>query len=355
MAKQTPKKVAAPKLASKAAVAATTPKKTVVAKAVAAVVAQDPPSKVPRTQIEKAVKALVAFSEKKAASKAPAKAADLLADGDDEMDLDVDPSNGQNFWLVIATKKMPSVLKIKPVKIPVKHSFAPSDAEICLFTKDPQREFKDLLEAKGITSITKVIGVSKLKADYYSFEAKRQLCESFDLFLTDDRIIPLLPPLLGKTFFEKKRHPVPVSLKAKKIEAEIAKAISGTFLHLNKGLCNSVKIGTTFQTQTEVVENILFSLETIASKIPGHWKNIQSIHVKLSDSVSLPLYNSLPEADIALEEPKPKKEKKVEDKMEAVVEAAPVAAVPKKVAAPAPVAIKAVKAGRVEKKKTTKK
>ncbi|KAJ3066608.1 Ribosomal L1 domain-containing protein 1 [Podochytrium sp. JEL0797] len=353
MAKQTPKKVAAPKLASKAAVSATTPKKAVVAKAVAAVVAQDPPSKVPRTQIEKAVKALVAFSEKKAASKAPAKAADLLA-GDDEMDLDVDPSNGQNFWLVIATKKMPSVLKIKPVKIPVKHSFAPSDAEICLFTKDPQREFKDLLEAKGITSITKVIGVSKLKADYYSFEAKRQLCESFDLFLTDDRIIPLLPPLLGKTFFEKKRHPVPVSLKSKKIEAEIAKAISGTFLHLNKGLCNSVKIGTTFQTQNEVVENILYSLENIASKIPGHWKNIQSIHVKLSDSVSLPLYNSLPEADIALEEPKPKKEKKVDAKADAAVEAAP-AASPKKVAAPTPVAIKNVKAGRVEKKKTTKK
>jgi ribosome biogenesis protein UTP30 len=47
--------------------------------------------------------------------------------------------------------------------------------------------------------------VSKLKARYKPFEAKRQLCASYDLFLADERVLPLLPPILGKTFFMKKK------------------------------------------------------------------------------------------------------------------------------------------------------
>ncbi|KAI9332527.1 ribosomal protein L1p/L10e family-domain-containing protein [Obelidium mucronatum] len=269
-------------------------------------------SRVGRVQIEKAVKALIAFnaSNTKKDNKKSIKNNLLGNDDDDDEDnenlMDADPSSGKYFWLVVSTKKMPSTIKIKPVKIPIVHSITSKNAEICLFTKDPQKEYKDLLEEKGI-KIDKVIGVSKLKANYHSYESKRQLCDSFDLFLTDDRIVSLLPPLLGKTFFAKKRHPVPVNLKGKKIAVEIEKAISGTYLHLNKGLCNSVKIGTTNQTQSQVIDNIFFALETIVARIPGKWPNVQSIHVKLSDSVALPLYNSLPEADIEMEDVSPKK------------------------------------------------
>ncbi|ORY53080.1 ribosomal protein L1 [Rhizoclosmatium globosum] len=267
-----------------------------------------PPSKVPRAQLDKAVKALVAFNEKKtAASKlAPAtggkkKGASLL-DNDDDDDLEDDPSNGKNFWLVVSTKKMPSSLKIKPAKI----------CRSLLIYKGSSKEYKELLESKGI-KISKVIGVSKLKADYYSYEAKRKLCDSYHLFLTDDRIVAMLPPLLGKAFFAKKKHPIPISLKSRVLEKEIQKARSGTFLHLNKGLCNSVKIGTTAQTPSQVVDNIEHSLEIIISKIPGKWENVQSIHLKLSDSVALPLYNSLPEADLEIEVAKPKVDKKAKD------------------------------------------
>ncbi|KAJ3026945.1 UNVERIFIED_CONTAM: hypothetical protein HDU68_004792 [Siphonaria sp. JEL0065] len=357
--------------------------KSGAAAAIAAAIANKPDSsKVTRAQIEKAVKALTAFNAKKEAAKPASKKADLLAnDDDDEENLeDADPVSGKFFWLIVSTKKMPSSIKIKPVKIPIMHSITAKNAEVCLFTKDPQKDYKDLLEEKGI-KIEKVIGVSKLKANYHSYEAKRQLCDSFDMFLTDDRIVSLLPPLLGKTFFARKRHPVPVNLKAKNVATEIEKAISGTYLHLNKGLCNSVKIGTTNQSETKVVDNIYFALETIVARVPGKWPNIQSIHVKLSDSVSLPLYNSLPEPDIEIEVAAPKKDKKKaavveepvkedDDVMEDVEEASP----PAKKMAPAvapkksPVAgkvapkvipqaetIKSVKVGRVEKKKPTKK
>ena len=44
-----------------------------------------------------------------------------------------------------------------------------------------------------------VIGVSKLRAKYESHEAKRALCAAYDLFLADERVVPLLPKLLGAT------------------------------------------------------------------------------------------------------------------------------------------------------------
>ena len=42
-----------------------------------------------------------------------------------------------------------------------------------------------------------VVGMSKLRTKYESHEAKRALCAAYDLFLADERIIPVLPKLLG--------------------------------------------------------------------------------------------------------------------------------------------------------------
>lgn len=42
-----------------------------------------------------------------------------------------------------------------------------------------------------------VVGLSKLRTKYESHEAKRQLCDSYDLFLADERIVPSLPKLIG--------------------------------------------------------------------------------------------------------------------------------------------------------------
>ena len=36
------------------------------------------------------------------------------------------------------------------------HPLLADDAEVCLFTKDPQREYKDLLSAKGVKGVTRV-------------------------------------------------------------------------------------------------------------------------------------------------------------------------------------------------------
>lgn len=53
------------------------------------------------------------------------------------------------------------------------------------------------VKQEKIAGVAKVIGLSKLKGKYEPFEAKRQLCNSYDLFVADDRVVPSLPKLIG--------------------------------------------------------------------------------------------------------------------------------------------------------------
>lgn len=89
---------------------------------------------------------------------------------------------------------------------PIVHPLVdPRTSSICLITKDPQREYKDLLEKHSIKFISRVVGVEKLKGKFKPFEARRLLLKENGLFLADERVIPLLPGLLGNAFFKAKK------------------------------------------------------------------------------------------------------------------------------------------------------
>lgn len=53
------------------------------------------------------------------------------------------------------------------------------------------------MRQEKLAKVAKVIGLSKLRSKYESHEAKRNLCAQYDMFLADERIIPLLPKLIG--------------------------------------------------------------------------------------------------------------------------------------------------------------
>jgi ribosome biogenesis protein UTP30 len=76
---------------------------------------------------------------------------------------------------------------------------------VCLITKDPQREYKDLLASQGIKFVSRVVGVTKLKGKFKPFEPRRQLMRDHELWLCDDRVVDMMPQLLGKMFFEAKK------------------------------------------------------------------------------------------------------------------------------------------------------
>ena len=238
-----------------------------------------PPGRLDRAQVARAVRALLTHVQRDGARG--------LLDGD------------APIHVLFGTKQMPKptgkATKDKPVPMALPHPFVSLDkADICLITKDPQREFKDKLAEVGVSA--RVIGVSKLKKKFHPFEAKRELCASYQLFLADARVLPMLPPLLGKTFFQKKRLPTAVDLTKKDLRAELERAACGTLYRHATGTSNSFQVGTAEQPEKHIVGNILAAVEQAVSLVPGKWANVQSLQLRTTNSVALPFYNSLPHA-----------------------------------------------------------
>ena len=148
-----------------------------------------------------------------------------------------------------------------------------------------------------------------------------------------------------------RRQPIPVALQRKDLKAELERAVASTYLNVTTGtsLCvslprpsarlplaasdaptlpsrSSVKIGSTSQhSAAELGANLRAVLPYIATRIPAApstFANVQSLHLKSSTSVSLPIYNAslatrfdaVPEGAEATEARHKAEEKKAEEK-----------------------------------------
>ncbi|KAF8513783.1 ribosomal protein L1p/L10e family-domain-containing protein [Gautieria morchelliformis] len=201
------------------------------------------------------------------------------------------PGKEQHVWLVMTVKRMQPMKNLKPHQIVIEHPLVdPRTTSVCLITKDPQREYKDLLESHNIKFVSRVVGIEKLRGKFKGFDARRLLLRENGLFLADKRVIPLLPQLLGKQWFKAKKQPIPVTLTKKDLKAELEKAISSTYMHQNKGTCTSIKIATISHTDSQVVSNLKAAIPAAVSHIHGGWDNVQSFNIKTSSSVSLPIW-----------------------------------------------------------------
>jgi ribosome biogenesis protein UTP30 len=217
----------------------------------------------------------------------------------------------------------------------VPHSLWTSpSARICLITADPPsskpKAYKDLVQHRLFPEdlkprIARVIAVSKLKTKYKSFESLRQLVAEYDLFLADERIINLLPKLLGKTFYKvTTKRPVPVSLTGKEnyhgknrvtgegnlkrkrdneaggpetvgqpldVGTDIQKALDSTLVHLAPAATTAIRVAWAGWPAEFVSENIEAVVESIVTKlIPKGWRGIKSLHIKSPNSIALPVW-----------------------------------------------------------------
>ena len=246
-------------------------------------------------QAKKAIKALYAWlkKERKEGGKGASSKQSLFDSGD---------SNGDDFLhLTVTLKKSNPVRKDKPVRIKISHPiYSLEEAESCLIVKDVAGEGKKKAKANiqegNILGVSKVLRVSNLKKKFATHEQKRQLCKDYAVFLADTRILPLLPKLLGKTFFKKKKQPLPVDLRGgnAKWKQNIEDAIMSTYVYLSGGSCFTVRIGRPQEhSPDQILENLLEVVEKLSSmESIGEWKNIRRMYVKTTASVSLPIYSS---------------------------------------------------------------
>lgn len=177
---------------------------------------------------------------------------------------------------------------------------------LCLFPHadaagEGHKASKKKVREEQVAGISKVVGLSKLKTKYESYEAKRQLCNSYDLFLADERVLPSLPKLIGKSFFKKKKQPVPVRLVGKNWGLQVSKACNATYMYLTGGSSLSVRAAKASQAEEECVANVMAVLAGAVNRVPKKWAGISALYLKTGESVALPIYQAVPVEALRIE------------------------------------------------------
>ncbi|KAF2639474.1 ribosomal protein L1 [Massarina eburnea CBS 473.64] len=262
-------------------------------------------------QVERAATALVAHMKKHAQSKEETAGKKSLAADEDAEDHD-DP-----IFLSVSTKQhVHDTSRLKPTKLPLPHPILGDDVRICIFTKDPQRAYKDLVESDAFPAalrpkIGRVLGLDKLKKRYKSYESKRQLLAEYDVFMVDERIIKIVADFLGKVFYgAKSKRPIPLRLtagafidKSKKSEnvvgtaqgvaKEIENALSATYVSMSASANTSIKVGKLSMTPLQLKENVEAVVEKLVEKHIEHkWRNVRALYIKGPTTKALPIWLS---------------------------------------------------------------
>mmetsp|Transcript_40037 Transcript_40037/g.62651 ORF Transcript_40037/g.62651 Transcript_40037/m.62651 type:complete len:349 (+) Transcript_40037:85-1131(+) len=211
--------------------------------------------------------------------------------------------------LQIALMKVPELSSPKPRQIRIPHPLYKAkeddDVQMCLIVKDDcKNSIKQLLmEDKPVAGLKKVLSLTRLKKDFGRYSDRRELLHAFDIFLADDRILPMLSKALGKKFYRAKRLPVPVKVtRTESLPHRVAAARDSTFCAVTgAGPCVSVRVARGWHSAAQVAANAAAALAGVLAHVPRGWANVKSVNLKTSDSVALPVYAALPAAGTKIE------------------------------------------------------
>jgi ribosome biogenesis protein UTP30 len=290
--------------------------------------ASQTPYQIDPEQVLKASKALLDHlrTERKRLERESVKKELFKSDHLDSED-DADGDSETPVWLIISTKQhIADRNHLKPKRISVPHSLHTSEnLNICLITADPQRGLKNVVADPAFPSelsskINKIIGFTKLKARYKTFESRRQLLAEHDLFLADDRIVNRLPDTLGKVFYKATtKRPIPIQISAiekvdgKKVKPskdtkskepkvasfatptqvakEIEKSLGSITINAKPGTQMSMRVGLASFTPQQLKDNVSTVVNQVIEKhVARGWRNIKGIYVKSPSSMAIPLW-----------------------------------------------------------------
>merc|ERR1719421_1558044 len=185
---------------------------------------------------------------------------------------------------------IPDKKRTKAVLIPLPNPMFGEKSVVCVFSKDPQKKYKELLlQEHKVPGITKVISVEKLRKNYRTFDNKRSLADAFDLFLCDKSVVEMMPQILGTVFYhQKKKPPIPVAINPKDPKPALQKAIGGTTLRVPEGPTVGVRIGPCSMSEEELVANAA----TVIAHVARHFAEnpLQSINLQATSAPALPVW-----------------------------------------------------------------
>ena len=188
---------------------------------------------------------------------------------------------------------------IRPVRVKIPHSLFDAVGEehsICLFCRSADKEeIETKLEATPIEGVSKVISIDQLKKHYKQFQDKKKLLAEFTHFVCDTRIFSQLINLLGKVFSRRNNLPNPIDVSnLDKLESSINKCVHNSTYMSVAGEVITLRFGYTSMTPDQVSANIIAGVRVAVEKLDVGVAlgGIHSIHLKSSDSASLPIHFS---------------------------------------------------------------
>lgn len=81
--------------------------------------------------------------------------------------------------------------------------------------------------------------------------------------------------------------------------------------------CSAIRIAHTGMMPDEIITNIMEGVSEIAKIIPRGWTNIQSLNIKSSNSIALPIHTSLPDNVEVINKESLTRKRKLEEKVKA--------------------------------------
>lgn len=198
-------------------------------------------------------------------------------------------------------KRIPKI-KHKNIPVELPTSIHYDLREVCIFVKDLNKKnreydatvqhYEDLFRKHKIDSINKIVPIKALRTDYSLPSSKVQLAKAYDLYLGDSSVMGLLPGILGKIFYAKKKTvPVKVDLDAKDLKTVVEKAVNNTRCTLQgTGSSCLVTVAHDKMEKEQIVGNVEAACKQLMEQVPGGKSNIRNMYIKSTDTASVPIY-----------------------------------------------------------------
>lgn len=240
------------------------------------------------------------------------------------------PELKEVVYLIINTKiQLTKSKDYTPRIIPITNKLDKlEDKSVLLVTKDPSTPYRQALNEKNSPTedvFNQIFTLTKLKGIARDPKKVLKLFKDYDLVVADNRVHKFLPGILGAQFYVKnKKIPFMVQMAKPDVNAQLTKGKKNpsklkddrcepvyvklqmksivkntSFLPPVNGNCMSIRVGYTNWKPEEIVTNVndvlKYLIESKYQPVGGLLKtvkNIQSIHVKTSESISLPIWKA---------------------------------------------------------------
>lgn len=151
--------------------------------------------------------------------------------------------NDKPVQVQVGLELAPGQSSRKVVRIDIPNSIhsdeGSTEPDVCLVVKDDSKPWvQEMVEeySDHMGCVKKVLTLESIRKKHSQFHQRRELMQKYDVFMADDRILPMLTSALGKDFVKAKKQPLPLTLTRKvALPFAIQRNLSATYMTFSQG------------------------------------------------------------------------------------------------------------------------